>query len=625
MNIAVLFGEIGFISRSRIIDGIRFQAKEDKSNVFLFTCEGFAFQDLEEYILGEYNIYSLPDFDMYDGIVVDIDSIQNKQTADLVRERIKASGKPCVSFNEKIGNSDVIEFDNEQGFRKLTDHLIKEHNIRNFYYLSGPSGNRDAVQRRDIFISELKKNGIDFPEENIFYGNFDYESGCRLVRRIIDSGMELPEAFVAANDYMAIGIMAELKKRNISVPDQVIVTGYDNCELADCSIPRITAVDRGEYESGVLAFSLLRDRIEHNSDPCNHVIYGKPVFSDSCGCLRGGKLNFETNMCVDIQMTSDASMDLLKGLAIEFSNMDDMECFGKSMEKYISRMSMEFFYFCQCGSRESYYNELDEIAAGDGMSRDVTKFMDTAWCPIAYESGRWKSYPSFDVKNLFPPNSKYKKEDSYYIIMPVHQGRVCIGYIIVGNFRENISGRVIQHLVLNIDQAIGNIRKQDIKKTMLARINKKWQYDELTGLYNRSGLQISSGKLIEDAVSNDFGISVMFFDLDGLKKVNDIQGHKAGDRYIKSMADILISAKDKDDIAVRYGGDEYVIISSHSSEEEGLRRFEEIKSCITDPVSASAGFSYKKISEVIEIKELIEKADKEMYEDKKKRKKLRTD
>ena len=56
MNIAVLFGEIGFISRSRIIDGIRFQAKEDKSNVFLFTCEGFAFQDLEEYILGEYNI-----------------------------------------------------------------------------------------------------------------------------------------------------------------------------------------------------------------------------------------------------------------------------------------------------------------------------------------------------------------------------------------------------------------------------------------------------------------------------------------------------------------------------------------------------------------------------------------
>ena len=41
--------------------------------------------------------------------------------------------------------------------------------------------------------------------------------------------------------------------------------------------------------------------------------------------------------------------------------------------------------------------------------------------------------------------------------------------------------------------------------------------------------------------------------------------------------------------------------------------------------SASAGFSYKKISEVIEIKELIEKADKEMYEDKKKRKKLRTD
>ena len=51
-------------------------------------------------------------------------------------------------------------------------------------------------------------------------------------------------------------------------------------------------------------------------------------------------------------------------------------------------MSMEFFYFCQCGSRETYYTDLDEIAAGNGMSRDETKFMDTAWCPIAYEAGK---------------------------------------------------------------------------------------------------------------------------------------------------------------------------------------------------------------------------------------------
>ena len=58
------------------------------------------------------------------------------------------------------------------------------------------------------------------------------------------------------------------------------------------------------------------------------------------------------------------------------------------MEKYIERMSMEFFYFCQCGSREIYYTDLDEIAAGNGMSRDETKFMDTAWCPIAYEAGK---------------------------------------------------------------------------------------------------------------------------------------------------------------------------------------------------------------------------------------------
>ncbi len=623
MNIAVLFGEIGYISRFRIIEGIRSQAVKDGCNIVLFTCEGFFFHDLEEYIMGEYNIFSLPDFDMFDGIIVDIDSIQNKQTADMVREKIIKSGKPCVSFNEIIGDSDLITFDNEVGFRNLLDHISKEHNVKNVFYLSGPEGNRDAIQRKEIFISQMSKNGISVPDENIFYGCFDYESGQNTARTMLESGVRLPDAFVAANDYMAIGIMTELKNSGIKVPEQVIVSGYDNCELAAYSFPRLTTVDRGEYDSGVTAYRVLYDRITGKSGLKEHTIYGKPLYSGSCGCSSSEISALDTNMGVNIQMTSDASMDLLKGLAIEFSDMDNMEDLGKSMEKYIERMSMEFFYFCQCGSRETYYTDLDEIAAGNGMSRDETKFMDTAWCPIAYEAGKWKSYPSFEVKNLFPPGSRFKKESSYYIVMPVHQGKVCIGYIIVGNFGKNISGRVIQHLALNIDQAIGNIRKQDIMKTMLARINKKWQYDELTGLYNRSGFQIKSREILEEAVSRDYGISVMFFDLDGLKKVNDIQGHKAGDRYIKAMADILLESKEETDIAVRYGGDEYVILSAHLSEEECVAKFNEIRSCIVEPVSASAGFSFKKISDMSQIKYLIEDADKKMYEDKKRRKQER--
>lgn len=89
------------------------------------------------------------------------------------------------------------------------------------------------------------------------------------------------------------------------------------------------------------------------------------------------------------------------------------------------------------------------------------------------------------------------------------------------------------------------------------------------------------------------------------------------------MADILLDSKEETDIAVRYGGDEYVILSAHLSEDECAEKFNKIKSCIVEPISASAGFSFRKIPDMSQIKDLIEDADKKMYEDKKRRKQER--
>lgn len=619
MNLAVLFGEIGFISRYKVIEGIRAHAAQDRANVVLYTSEGFLYEELEDYIKGEYAIYSLPALDQYDGVIVDLDSIQNQQVADSVREKIEKANIPCVSFNQVITNADVVYFDNCAGFRKLLEHLVQEHGIRDVVYLSGPKGNRDARERKDVFLNVMREHDIEIRKNQIYYGNFDFESGRQLVRDFMSAGRKLPQAFVAANDFMAIGIMGELKKQGIQIPDQVIVTGYDYCDLADLVVPSLSSVDRGEFRAGELAYDKLMERIRGTGTQSFCSVEGRPVIAHSCGC-GDGKPVPNSDICADIQINRDGSFDLLKGLSIEFSNVDTLTDFECTMEKYISRMGMEFFYFCQCGSRESYYSELDIWAEGKMVDRDVTQFQSTVWCPIAYENGEWNSYTSFDINLLFPPNSLYKKEDSYYIVMPVHQGKVCIGYSIIGNFRTDLSGRVIQHLVLNIDQVLGNIRKQDIMKTMLAKINKKWQFDELTGLYNRSGMNVQSEILIEEACKQNMGISLMFFDLDGLKRINDTQGHEAGDQYIKRMAELLLAGKAEDDLAIRYGGDEYILISKQASNEECMEKFEALKDLIQAVVSVSAGCVFRRIQSLAELKLLVEEADRRMYQNKKDRK-----
>lgn len=78
--------------------------------------------------------------------------------------------------------------------------------------------------------------------------------------------------------------------------------------------------------------------------------------------------------------------------------------------------------------------------------------------------------------------------------------------------------------------------------------------DELTGLYNRKGLQ----DLIYDYANNNI-VNVLFLDLDNFKTVNDLYGHAEGDRLLKSFAQLLNSMA-KNAFPVRLGGDEFVVI-----------------------------------------------------------------
>jgi len=625
MNIAVIIGEVAYISRERIIDGIVDAAAKDGSDVVLFTSEGFLFQDMKEFIDGEYNIYRLPFIENYDGVIFEPESIADAEVQQEITRKIISSNVPCVSINRKIGSSNVINFENESGFRKLIEHLITEHQFTNFHYLSGPLSNHDAVERLDIFKDVLNSHGLKIKDKNIYEGTFSFDSGKHLAEEYISGARKLPQVVVCANDYMAIGLMEELKSNGIKVPEDVAITGYDNCSIASYTIPRLTTVDRGEYDAGYLAYQKLVANIDETELGASDTIFGEPVFAGTCGCKTDAAEHskYTSQSAVELKVNMDDSLDLLKGLSLGFANMNKVTDFQHNFEKYIMKIGMESFYFCQTGTRESYYEELELLASGKRVRRNVTEYQTKVWCPFAYESGEWNSYSAYDKNLLFPPGAKKKKGGGFYIVMPVHQGNVCIGFGIIGNFHKRISGRVLQHLVLGIDTALGHIRKNDIMSTMLARINKKWQYDELTGLYNRSGFVNNAEKLIETACSQQNGVSVVFFDLDGLKRVNDTLGHEAGDEYIKSMADMLKTAAAEDDIVCRYGGDEFIVISIQRSLDDSTKYLEKLQEDIKEPVSASAGCVFDVITSMDELSRLIEEADKRMYLYKKEKKRNR--
>ncbi len=177
------------------------------------------------------------------------------------------------------------------------------------------------------------------------------------------------------------------------------------------------------------------------------------------------------------------------------------------------------------------------------------------------------------------------------------------------------------------------IRKQSLMRTMIEKLDSVWCYDTLTGVYNRSGFRKYGGKVWDDTLQRTQDVLILFMDLDGLKMINDTYGHEEGDSLIKNFADILIGVKRHGEAIMRYGGDEFVIISPYATESEAegyvknieraMREFNE-QHDLRYQLDASIGYHILYPENGVDIETAIEIADRQMYENKKLKKQRMT-
>ena len=135
--------------------------------------------------------------------------------------------------------------------------------------------------------------------------------------------------------------------------------------------------------------------------------------------------------------------------------------------------------------------------------------------------------------------------------------------------------------------------------------------DPLTGCFNRRVFR----DLVDDLRRGDGSRegTVVMLDMDGLKRINDREGHAAGDAAIRTMADAIRARTRNTDLAVRWGGDEFLVVLPGLSEAEGSARRDQIAAAIAEGgLSASTGVAT--YGESVDIMDAVERADASMYE-----------
>ncbi len=154
-------------------------------------------------------------------------------------------------------------------------------------------------------------------------------------------------------------------------------------------------------------------------------------------------------------------------------------------------------------------------------------------------------------------------------------------------------------------------------------------FDPLTGLYNRRGLEIRLSTLFAEPESLCHGAIIMI-DADNLKTINDTYGHDAGDVYLREIAGLFRDFGPKDSLSARLGGDEFILFLYHYDSEQELTdaialmtdlqnsRFATLNDQVRVPLRFSFGCSLTGQSSDYE--SLMKEADEKMYENKRKRK-----
>ena len=141
--------------------------------------------------------------------------------------------------------------------------------------------------------------------------------------------------------------------------------------------------------------------------------------------------------------------------------------------------------------------------------------------------------------------------------------------------------------------------------------------DPLTGLLNRAGWSDQAGGLCSAAQASGIPATIIFFDVDHFKKVNDEHGHAAGDRVLISVAEMLDKGLRPGDVLARLGGEEFVAAMLGVGAEEGMEMANRMRKSIKDfrgpiPVTISAGVA--EISNGIGLSQAMNLADMGLLE-----------
>jgi LacI family transcriptional regulator len=265
--VGIVFPDLGGPYYSRVIAGFEETAAERRAAVLILATHGRANADELVSDLA----------DRVDGLVV-----MGRTITDGVVAAIARSNLPIVLLaRPPVGDTVAVRAANGAPASALTRHLLA-HGRRHIVFVGDPARSSDVNERWQGVRRALRGAGLDTNLAVMPCEGFDVEHGYKAGLELFAAGNPV-DAVMCANDEVAAGVLRAAAAAELSVPDDLVVTGWDDAAVATRTHPPLTTVRQPMHDLGQRAARLLFERIDGQANS-SVVLRTSIVLRESCGC-----------------------------------------------------------------------------------------------------------------------------------------------------------------------------------------------------------------------------------------------------------------------------------------------------------------------------------------------------
>lgn len=558
--IGVCLTKINDICRCDYINRLHFLSEKADCKMIVFNSfSDFYHADADDE--GAKAIYGIVNFSIIDILVVIANSFHDKEMVDDIVCHARVCGKPVILVGASAEGCWSIQPDYAEAYKSIINHVIREHGARETFFIAGNNLDTDidSNTRLALYKEALAENGIPFDEGRVAYGEYWEGPVKQLVQELVKDGRKPPQAIFCANDYMAFAACSELESNGYSVPEDVIVTGFDGVPASEYFSPQLTTCSEDTEALAELTVDIIKRASAENVVPQQRTYGYTAVFSESCGCRKVSDVTFRET-ALDLHYTineMEIHEEFIYTCIDHMLKIDDMNRLYSTLSEAI----LENSYIC--------LNSDFVATAIDYCKLSKQPFSDyLVVIPSKYSCSDTENPLHMCITDMVPHFMEWLNSDEAYYLTSIHVGNQVVGYYAVRTNTINKHAakinRVVKAVTVAFNIAVNHFRQVQMKLSL----DTAEMTNPLTKLPNFKGLAGWFKEFSSIEENRQMALSFSVYALPKYTYIQENYGMSDIEDAVKFISEALKIANPTNCFIAHINEDEFLVVNYYKNRDD---------------------------------------------------------